>query len=66
MKKIFTIIIFSLFSQLLLAQELQSPESKLGYSLGDKFTFHHQVVDYFKYLAESSDQIILKKIWRNL
>ncbi|WP_296620167.1 M14 family metallopeptidase [Marivirga sp.] len=61
MKKIFTIIIFSLFSQLLLAQELQSPESKLGYSLGDKFTFHHQVVDYFKYLAESSDQIILKK-----
>lgn len=61
MKKIFTIIILSLCTQILFAQELESPESKLGYSLGDKFTFHHQVVDYFKYLAESSDQIILKK-----
>lgn len=43
------------------AQNLQSPDQKLGYTLGEKFTLHHQVVDYFKYLAETSDQIILKK-----
>ncbi|WP_375579168.1 M14 family metallopeptidase [Marivirga tractuosa] len=61
MKKIFTIIILCLVTQSLSAQSLQSPDQKLGYALGDKFTFHHQVVDYFTYLAENSDQIILEK-----
>jgi hypothetical protein len=61
MKKIFIFIIFNVFINSLLAQNLQSPAEKLGYELGDKFTFHHQVVDYFKYLSENSDQIILKK-----
>ncbi|WKV12719.1 M14 family metallopeptidase [Marivirga harenae] len=61
MKKVFTTILTCLFTNLLLAQNLQSPEEKLGYALGDKFTFHHQVVDYFKYLSENSDQMILLK-----
>ncbi|WP_041649888.1 M14 metallopeptidase family protein [Marivirga tractuosa] len=61
MKKLFTLILIFFLTSALFAQNLQSPEQKLGYSLGDKFTFHHQVVDYFKYLAENSDQIILKK-----
>jgi hypothetical protein len=61
MKKIFMISILCLFTYLLSAQDLQSPDQKLGYSLGEKFTFHHQVVDYFKYLADNSEKIVLKK-----
>ncbi|MGJ3234576.1 M14 metallopeptidase family protein [Marivirga sp.] len=61
MKKIFTLILFNIFINSLLAQNLLHPSEKLGYELGDKFTFHHQVVDYFKYLSENSDQMILKK-----
>lgn len=43
------IFLFSSFS--LFAQELQSPEKFLGYKLGDKFTRHHRVVEYFRYVA---------------
>ncbi|WMN11904.1 M14 family metallopeptidase [Marivirga salinae] len=59
-KVIFFLLIYSITS-LSIAQNLQTPDQKLRYALGDKFTFHHQVVDYFKYLADNSDQIILKK-----
>lgn len=61
MKKVIFFLLICSITSLSSAQNLQSPEQKLGYALGDKFTFHHQVVDYFKYLAESSNQIILKK-----
>jgi len=29
----------------------QTPDQFLGYSLGDKFTFHHQVLNYYKSIA---------------
>jgi len=61
MKKIVTLFFIFIIANVSIAQNLQSPEQKLGYALGDKFTFHHKVVDYFKHLAENSDQIILKK-----
>ncbi|MGM0581536.1 MAG: M14 family metallopeptidase [Bacteroidota bacterium] len=61
MKKIVTLFLIFIIANVSFAQNLQSPDEKLGYALGEKFTFHHQVVDYFKYLAENSDQIILKK-----
>jgi hypothetical protein len=61
MKKIFTFIISTFLMHSVIAQNLQSPDERLGYSLGDKFTFHHQVVDYFKYLSDNSDQIVLRK-----
>jgi len=35
------------------AQELKSPSEFLGYELGTQFTRHHQVVDYYQYLAEA-------------
>ena len=34
------------------AQELQSPSEFLGYELGTQFTRHHEVVDYYQYLAK--------------
>jgi hypothetical protein len=32
---------------------LQSPEQFLGYDLGDRFTRHHRVVEYFKHVDEA-------------
>ncbi|MBR9854241.1 MAG: zinc carboxypeptidase [Algicola sp.] len=48
-----------LFSLILLvsisvsAQQLKSPSEFLGYELGTQFTRHHEVVDYYEYLADS-------------
>ncbi|MBD3660832.1 MAG: zinc carboxypeptidase, partial [Arenibacter algicola] len=43
-----------------LSQTLLSPSEFLGYELGSEFTRHHQVVDYYKYLAENaSDRVKL-------
>ncbi len=36
------------------AQKLLSPEEFLGYPYGSRFTFHHRVVDYVKYLCDNS------------
>jgi len=33
-------------------QEIKSPSEFLGYELGTQFTRHHEVVDYYQYLAE--------------
>lgn len=38
---------------LVITAQLQSPSEFLGYELGSQFTRHHQVVDYYKYLAQS-------------
>ncbi|MBW8244655.1 zinc carboxypeptidase [Muricauda oceani] len=49
-----------LFSLILLvsislsAQQLKSPSEFLGYELGTQFTRHHEVVDYYEYLAETA------------
>lgn len=53
MKKIQLIILFVAFTTALLGQaKLQTPEEFLGYALGDRFTRHHRVVEYFKHVDE--------------
>ncbi len=42
-----------LFSVALIAQELKSPSEFLGYELGTQFTRHHEVVDYYQYVAKT-------------
>src|SRR5690606_14644318 len=43
------------------AQELKSPSDFLGYELGTAFSRHHEVVDYFEYLAkEAPDRVKLQ------
>src|SRR5687767_4526646 len=32
---------------------LQSPREFLGYEPGDRFTYHHRVVEYYKHVAEA-------------
>lgn len=40
--------------------QLQSPDTFLGYRIGDKFTPHHRVVDYFRHVAaQASNQVKL-------
>ena len=42
------------------AQDLRSPSEFLGYALGSEFSRHHEVVDYYTYLAENaSDRVKL-------
>ncbi|MGF1560145.1 MAG: M14 metallopeptidase family protein [Flavobacteriaceae bacterium] len=52
MKKtvLFTLFFISIFAT---AQELKSPSEFLGYELGTQFTRHHEVVDYYHYLAST-------------
>lgn len=52
MRSLLTVIFLSLYIQLS-AQAIKSPEAFLGYELGSRFTRHHQVVDYYNYLASA-------------
>tara|TARA_R110002126_G_scaffold258482_1_gene401439 strand:- start:193 stop:2673 length:2481 start_codon:yes stop_codon:yes gene_type:complete len=43
------------------SQEIQSPSEFLGYEIGSRFTRHHSVVDYFKYVSETLTNVKLEK-----
>ena len=43
------------------AQKLQSPSEFLGYTLGDEFTSHHRVVDYYKHVASASKNVKIQE-----
>lgn len=65
MKNIAQTLLASVFTLLLCtgslqAQQLQSPAEFLGYELGERFSLHHQVVDYYRHVAEHSDRVELK------
>ncbi len=51
--------IFPLLVPFLSIAQIKSPSAFLGYDLGDKFTRHHKVVDYFSHIAENSKQVKL-------
>ncbi|GMN09445.1 M14 family metallopeptidase [Croceitalea sp. MTPC9] len=56
----FLLCITILFTTFLTAQDIKSPSEFLGYELGTEFTRHHEVVDYYEYLAEvASDRVQL-------
>ncbi len=58
MKKLLAFILLCFICVLnSLAQKIQSPSEFLGYKLGEKFTPHYRVVDYYKYLASASKNI---------
>ncbi len=53
MKKLVLLaLVLSTFT--LSAQNLKSPSEFLGYELGTAFTRHHEVVDYYRYLANAA------------
>ncbi|MEL6671964.1 MAG: M14 family metallopeptidase [Bacteroidota bacterium] len=41
------------------AQQITPPSDFLGYELGEQFTYHHRVVNYCEYLAETSPRMQL-------
>jgi len=43
------------------SQKLQSPSEFLGYKLGDQFTYHSRIVDYFRYVASVSKNVKLQQ-----
>ena len=43
------------------SQKIQTPSEFLGYTLGEQFTPHHRVVDYYRYLAGASKNIKLQE-----
>jgi hypothetical protein len=40
------------------AQALQSPEQFLRYKLGDRFTPHYRIVEYFKYVSQAASTMV--------
>ena len=49
-----------LFWSFQLTAQLQSPNEFLPHKLGEQFTRHHQLVDYFEHVAENSDLVSLQ------
>lgn len=50
-----------LYSSSLFSQNIQSPNDFLGYELGTRFTRHHKVVEYFKYVSQQLPNVVLEK-----
>ncbi len=59
LKLLFLFFIFSISN--LLAQKIQSPEEFLGYRAGEQFTPHYRVLEYYKYLASASKNILIQE-----
>ncbi|WP_340203334.1 M14 family metallopeptidase [Ascidiimonas sp. W6] len=57
MRLFITSILISV-STLLTAQNLKSPSEFLGYELGTRFTRHHQVVDYYRHIAQAMPSMV--------
>ena len=43
------------------SQDIKSPSEFLGYEIGSRFTRHHKVVDYFKYVSNTLSNVQLEK-----
>ena len=59
--RLILILFISLIALPITAQQLQTPSEFLGYKLGSRFTRHHKVVDYFKYIAQNSNKVQFQK-----
>lgn len=57
MKKIYSLVFALFLAVTTFAQK--SPEEFLGYKMGDRFTPHHRVVDYFEHLAATLPNVKL-------
>lgn len=54
-------ILAFLITSSIFSQNIQSPEEFLGYKLGERFTRHHKVVEYFTYVSEQLGNVELEK-----
>lgn len=61
MLKKLTLGICLIANGLLLSAQLQSPDAFLPHALGDNFTPHHLLVDYFEHVAENSELVQIQR-----
>ncbi|WP_246206068.1 M14 family metallopeptidase [Fulvivirga aurantia] len=61
MKNIIAALLFSFITINTIAQSIQSPKEFLGYELGERFTRHHRVVDYFRYVGENMPNVTVEQ-----
>jgi hypothetical protein len=57
-KSIVVVLSFLTLPFLAAAQNLQSPASFLGYTVGTKFTRHHQIVAYYNAVAQAKPDMV--------
>jgi len=55
------LLLLVLFAGTLYSQSIQSPSEFLGYEIGARFTRHHKVVAYFKYVSTALKNVKLEK-----
>ncbi len=61
MKKVFLLLAAAAIQAVAVsAQNIQSPSEFLDYPLGSQFTYHHRALDYLKYVAAHSEQILYR------
>lgn len=58
-KKIYPLVLLLSLSIAAFAQQIKSPAEFLGYKLGDQFTNHYRIAEYFRYVAQASKNIKL-------
>jgi hypothetical protein len=56
-----SLIVLMLLTGTLYSQSIQSPSEFLGYEIGTRFTRHHKVVAYFKYVSITLGNVKLEK-----
>ncbi|MFQ3297193.1 MAG: hypothetical protein ACI9JT_000324 [Polaribacter sp.] len=56
-----SLIVLMLLTGTLYSQSIQSPSEFLGYEIGARFTRHHKVVAYFKYVSNTLENVKLEK-----
>ena len=56
-KPLLSIVLFSISFLSLAQSTLQSPAEFLGYELGDRFTYHHRMVSYFKHVGDAMPNV---------
>ena len=54
------LIFYALTFQFAMAQSILSPNDFLKHNIGEQFTPHHQLVDYYEHVAENSPNVMLK------
>lgn len=59
MKKLILFLSILFWVTVLKAQKIQSPQEFLGYKLGDQFTYHYRIAEYFRYVAQASKNVKL-------
>src|ERR1700761_1282819 len=58
-KKLLFSFLFFGFAGAVYAQAIKSPDEFLGYKLGEQFTPHYKIIEYFKYVAQASKNVKL-------